>query len=316
MKYFKSLSPHDNSVLGKVAITPEYEVREKVAMARKALPEWRAMGVEGRVLTLKRFVDVFKMRAEEFATLASKEMGMPLRDSKADVDDAIGYFTWYLDNAQKYLSPEVTFENGQEVHTLHRESYGVAGVIAPWNFPASNFVWSCGQNLIAGNTVVFKHSEEVPLCGQLIEKMCIEAGLPPGVFNEVYGRGPVGTLLSRTDVDLLCFTGSTEVGHSLYRTAAAGMKRIVMELGGSAPGIVFDDADASEAVATIHNARFSNAGQMCDALKRLIVHEAVYDPLIEKLTSRLGMVHLGDPNNPQCDMGPLVAKRQVGSMLA
>jgi len=311
MRRFRSISPHDNSILGQVEISTTDEVQAKVAAARAALPAWRARGVSGRVELIKRFVNIFEQRANEFAELASKEMGMPLEASKSDVADAMQFLSWYAHNAEKYLSPEVTFENEKEVHTVYREPYGVAAVIVPWNYPASNFVWGCGQNLLAGNTVVFKHSEEVPLCGKLIEEMMVAAGIPDDVFSEVYGRGPVGALLSRQDVDLICFTGSTDTGLSLYRTAAQSMKKICMELGGSAPGIVFEDADLNEATSAIYAARFSNAGQMCDALKRLLVHESVWDPMVEKLVAKLEHIQVGNPLSAQFQMGPLVAKRQV-----
>lgn len=286
-------------------------MNEKVAAARYAALSWKELGVARRVQLLRRFVEIFALRKEEFAQLTSKEMGMPIAESRADVQGALAYFSWYLDNAEKYLSPTVSLEGEGEVHTVYHEPYGVAAVIVPWNFPASNFVWGCGQNLIAGNTVVFKISEEVPLCGQMIEKMMQEAAVPAGVFNEVYGRGPVGALLSRQGVDLICFTGSTLTGASLYRSAAAGMHRVVMELGGSAPGIVCEDADLSVAIPSIYSARFDNAGQACDALKRLLVHESVWDPVVEMLVGRLEMVRLGDPLSEGTTMGPLVSKQQV-----
>lgn len=314
MRRFRSLNPHDNATLGDVKITTEEEVRAKVAAARAAQPGWHALGISGRIAALKNFTRIFSQRADEFAALATKEMGMPIEASKADVGDAIRFFEWYLNNAEKYLSPEVTFENEKEIHTTFHEPHGVAGVIVPWNYPASNFVWGCGQNLIAGNTVVFKHSEEVPLCGKLIEELMIAAGIPDDVFSEIYGRGPVGSLLSRLDIDLICFTGSTDVGLSLYRTAAQHMKRIVMELGGSAPGIIFEDADLAEAVPHVFDARFSNAGQMCDALKRLLVHESVWDEVVERLTAKIGMIQIGNPLVAQNHMGPLAAKRQVDTI--
>lgn len=260
---------------------------------------------------MQRFHDVFSIHKEEFAHLSSKEMGAPIAETRASTESALGYLRRYLDIAPKALAPEITYENGQEVHTVYREPYGVAAVIVPWNFPASNFVWGACQALIAGNTVVFKSSEEVPLTCQMLERFMREAGMPEGVFSAVYGRGPIGALLARQQVDLISFTGSTEVGKSLYRTAAANMTKIVMELGGSAPGIVFEDADLDVAAESIYNARFYNAGQMCDALKRLIVHENIWDPLVEKLVGRLGMVQLGDPTLPQFQMGPLVSKSQV-----
>lgn len=309
------MSPHHFSILGDVAISTGDEVRAKVAAARAALPAWREVGVEGRVQALKRFVQVMSAKAEAFATLATREMGMTLVESKADVQDSLKYLESYLDTAPKYLALEVTYESVTEVHTVYREPWGVASVIVPWNYPASNFVWGCGQSLVAGNTVVFKSSEEVPLCGKMIEQMMQEAGMPEGVFNAVYGRGPVGALLARQEVDLICFTGSTLVGESLYRVAAAGMKKIVMELGGSAPGIVCEDADIPAAVAHIYAARFYNAGQSCDALKRLLVHESVWDNLTQTLRGRLETsVRLGDPMLATTTMGPLASRQQLETL--
>lgn len=311
MKRFKSISPIDSAVLGIVNISSESEVSEKVARARSALPAWRALSVESRTAHLRQFATVTSTHVEEFASLITREMGKPLTESRAEIESSLGYIHKYCDIASKALAPEVTYENGAESHVVHREPYGVAAVITPWNYPFSNFVWGAVQALIAGNTVVYKASEEVPMTTQMIERMMLAAGMPKDVFSAVYGRGQVGALLSRQHVDLICFTGSSEVGKTLYRTAAANMTKIVMELGGSAPGIVFEDADLDQAIASIFNARFSNAGQMCDALKRLIVHENIWDPLVERLVGRLGMAQLGDPTQPQYQIGPLVSSKQV-----
>ena len=305
------MSPHDGLILGDAVISTQEEVSAKVAAARAATSAWQAQGLAGRAAHVRQLLQHWARRAEEFAQLASKEMGMPVGQARGDVADAIGYLTWYVDHAQQYLSPQVSFENGEVVHTVYREPYGVAAVIAPWNYPATNFVWGCGQNLVAGNTVVFKHSEEVPLCGKLIDELVQASNFPPGVLTQVYGRGPVGALLARQEVDLICFTGSSAVGESLYRVAAAGMKKIVMELGGSAPGVVFEDADLGAATAAIYDARFSNSGQQCDGLKRLLVHESIWDPMVEKLADKLRMVTLGNPLDERFTLGPLVNKKQV-----
>lgn len=314
MKRFKSMSPHDFSVLGQVAISTSEEVGHTVAAARAAQPAWRALGVAGRVEVLRRFIKNWGDHADEFATLATREMGMPVTDSKADVADACAYLQWYCDNAEKLLAPEVTYENSNEVHTVYKEPYGVAGVIVPWNYPASNFVWGVGQALVAGNTVVYKASEEVPLCSQMLERLMEESGVPKGVFAAVYGKGPVGAVLSRQDVDLLLFTGSNKVGETLYHTAAAGMKKVVMELGGSAPGIMFADADMGAVVAQAYSARFSNAGQMCDGLKRLLVHEDVWDVTLQNMLNKVVMTRIGNPLEPTTTMGPLVSKLQLQTL--
>jgi len=163
--------------------------------------------------------------------------------------------------------------------------------------------------LIVGNTVVFKHSEEVPLTGQLIEKI-VNSVLPEGVFNEVYGDGIVGEILTDQNIDLICFTGSCKVGKVIYQKSAPKMIRVLLELGGSAPGIIRQDADLGSAIEQIFALRFTNCGQACDGLKRLFVHESIFDQVVTMLTERLQRVHIGNPTDPQTEIGPLATKRQ------
>jgi succinate-semialdehyde dehydrogenase/glutarate-semialdehyde dehydrogenase len=208
------------------------------------------------------------------------------------------------------LHPVVTYEDERERHELHRLPRGVAACIVPWNFPFANFVWQCGQNLVAGNTVVFKHSEETPFCGAWIEKI-LTTVLPKGVFNEVYGDAEVGRLLVDADIDFVCFTGSTKAGASIAARAGARLIPTCMELGGSAPGIIFDDADVPAIVSDVYLYRFMNSGQACDGLKRLIVHANKYDEVVAALSDLIQTKKIGDARNESTDLGPLVAKRQL-----
>src|SRR3989344_3595674 len=192
MDKITSTNPSTGEVIGEIEVTSKKEILSKVEKARKALKKWKDLGVKGRVKHLRKVIEGFSKRQDEFANLVSKEMGMPISQSKHDIGGAIEYFEWYLDNAEKYLSPEVVHQGDAAIHTVHYEPVGVVAAITPWNFPASNFVWMCGQNLIVGNTVVFKDSEEVPLCGKLIEEVIAEGDLPEGVFSEVYGKGDIG----------------------------------------------------------------------------------------------------------------------------
>jgi len=227
-----------------------------------------------------------------------------------DMGDGLSYFEWYLKNAEKLLSPDVTFEDKNEIHKVYFEPHGVAAVIQPWNFPFCQWSWAVVPNLIAGNTVVFKHSEECPLSGKLIEDIILSTKLPEGVFNEVYGDGKVGEALLKQDIDLIVFTGSVKVGKKVYSIAAKKFIKVVLELGGSAPGIVFADADVDEAVEHIFAVRFTNGGQACDGLKRLIVHERLFDRVVKKLAEIMKDKKIGDPLDENTDFGPLVAKRQ------
>lgn len=296
--------------VGEVEISSLEEVKNKVAAAHKAKRKWQELGVEGRIAMLKKAVDQFEEDKEQLAQIISKEMGKPIKQAREDLDYGISYFRSYMESAKKYLEPTLTHENDQELHEVHHEPYGVAGVIVPWNYPFTNFVWQCGQNLIAGNTVVFKHSEETPLIGKAIEERLVKH-LPPGVFNEVYGDGSVGQMLIEQDVNLICFTGSSKTGLHINKSAAGRLIHTVMELGGSAPGIIFEDADIEAIMDTLFMKRFSNCGQICDALKRLIVHESRVDEVIAKLTAKLKGVIIGDPADEKTDMGPLVAERQL-----
>lgn len=307
-----STNPAKNyAVLGEVEISTEEEIKNKVRQAQDAKQDWKELGVEGRVDLLKKVAEEIGKRKEEIAILATREIGMPISQSRYDVDGALDYFNWYLDNAEKYLSPEVTFEDAKSIHRVFYEPTGVAAVITPWNFPLSNFVWGAIQNLVVGNTVVFKHSEECPLFGKLMEEIMVKANLPEGVFSEVYGDGKVGDFLVHQGINLISFTGSSKVGKYLYQVGAEKFIKVLLELGGSAPGIVFEDADVDSALETIYSMRYDNCGQACDALKRLIVHESRFDEVTDKLKKLLETKKVGNPEDEDTDFGPLVAKRQL-----
>lgn len=285
-----------------------------MTLARKALLSWKNLGITGRVKYLRKVVDNFTKRQEEFALLTSQEMGMPISQSIHDVAGAIEYLTWYLDNAEKYLSPEVVYEDEEKINTVYYEPVGVVAAITPWNFPASNFVWMVGQNLVVGNTVLFKHSEDVPMCGKLIEKILTASHLPSGVFAEIYGAGDVGDFLVHQDIDMICFTGSTAVGQYLYKVGEEKFCKVFLELGGSAPGVVLEDANIDKVVDTVFANRFDNCGQICDGLKRLIVHESRVDEVIAQLSKRLDSTTMGNSTDKSSDIGPLVSEKQLHSL--
>ena len=309
-----SLNPSNNEVLGEVEVSSVKEINDKIARARKAEGGWRDLGIEGRVKALREVVENFKKRKEELAHLTSSEMGMPISLSRGDVDDSLKYFNWYLDNADKYLSPEVVYEDKKTKHTVYREPIGVSANITPWNFTVSNFVWSVPQSLVSGNVVIYKASEEVPLCGKLIENVVNGSGLPEGVFSEIYGGGEVGKELVNGDIDMICFTGSTKTGKYLYEIAAKKFIKVFLELGGSAPGVVFEDADIESVLETIFANRFLFTGQVCDGLKRLIVHESKFDEIIKKLTEKINKTKVGNATDEKTEIGPLVSMKQLKTL--
>ncbi len=311
----RSVNPSNYRVLGEVDVSTPDEIAGKVRLARAAQREWAALGVANRVKILRKAVAEFSEKKSEFALLETREMGRPIKESLAVFEKTLAFPDWYFDNAEKYLGPETTYESETEIHQVYREPIGVAAVIIPWNYPVRNFIVATFQSLISGNAIVLKHSEEVPLCGKLIEDV-MTRHLPPGVFSEVYGPGDVGRTLVEQDVDLLSFIGSTRTGKLLYEIAGKKFFKAVMEMGGSAPGIVFEDADVDAAVKSICNFRLVNAGQNCVGLKRLIVHESGFEEVLGRLATAFAAKKIGTAEKESTELGPLVAKRQLDLLVS
>ncbi len=301
----------DYDVIGEVDISTDAEIEEKVRLANKAKPLWKELGVKKRIELIKPICEEFRRRKKEFAPLITNEIGKPILQSRGEVDSSLMDFEWFLGNGEKNLEDEITHEDKASLHRIVYEPYGTAAVITPWNFPLAMFVWGAIPNLIAGNVVVFKISEECPLTGKLIDEVMNSKNLPEGVFSEVYGTGDVGQKLAESDVSLIWFTGSTRVGKLLYKIAAEKFIKAILEMGGSSPAIMFEDADVSGVVPELYNERFSNCGQVCDSVKRLIVHESLFDDVVEKLKAEVAKKVIGDPFEEKTQIGSLVAKRQL-----
>jgi succinate-semialdehyde dehydrogenase/glutarate-semialdehyde dehydrogenase len=297
--------------IGSVDVSTEAEIKEKVSAAQKAKQLWKEASLDKRIGHFNKLIEIYESRSKEMAELISTEMGKPISESLEDVEFDIEGIKSKIKLAKKHLSPVVLDETDTQKNVLYYEPHGVVAVIVPWNFPSSNFFISCNQVLLAGNTVVFKHSEETPLVGKLIEEIMEEAGFPEGVFSVVHGDGKVGDFLTDQDIDAIHFTGSTKVGQHLYEKAAKKFIPVILEMGGSSPGVVFADADIS---ATCENAcfeRFNNCGQICCALKRLIVHEDILDKVVSQMKTSVEAMKIGDPLDKDTQIGPLVAKRQL-----
>lgn len=312
-----SLNPSKNyAPIGEVPITSHELIREYVARAREAHSAWKQIGFEGRKIFLEKIYDAFLQNRDRIAALVAQEMGMPIAMCRLiDIEPGLKYFRGYLDKAGQWLAPEVIYEDAHEIHHLFFEPIGVVGISVPWNYPFCNFIWAVMQNLVMGNTVVVKHSEECPLTGKLLEDIINTTDLPRGVFNQIYGDGSdVGEYLMNSAIDLVWFTGSTGVGKHLYQVAAKKFIPVLLELGGSAPGIVCQDADLAKAVESIYIHRFINSGQTCDGLKRLLVHASIFDETVDRLKNLVLTKKVGDASDVSTDIGPLVAERHVVSL--
>lgn len=310
MKKLISTNPAKNyKVIGYVNVSSLSEIRQKAAEAQKAKIFWKELGVSKRSKFLWPIYREFMKRKKELALLITKETGKPFKQCLDDIESDI-YFKWFLENGERCLSDKISFEDEKLVHKIVYEPMGAAAVIVPWNFPYDMFIWGVIPNLIAGNTVVLKHSEECPLTGKFIEHI-MKSNLPKGVFSEVYGNGKIGETLVNQDINLIWFTGSTKVGKHLYEIAAKKFIKPVLEMGGSNPAIIFNDVNLNQIIDKIYRKRFSNCGQTCDALKRLIVHQSIFADVVKKLKDIVESKIVGNPEARKTDIGSLAAKRQL-----
>jgi succinate-semialdehyde dehydrogenase/glutarate-semialdehyde dehydrogenase len=310
-----STNPGDNySLLGEVHVSSDDEIVFAVQKAHAVKLAWKEMGIEKRVEILKGIQEMFAASQGELAQLISREVGKSMRDAQFRVKGFLEEFNWFLAHAEKALQPEITHEDASSIHSIVYEPHGVAAVILPWNHPFGMFVWGVIPNLLAGNTVVFKHSEECPLCGKFIDAILKQSGLPEGVCTQVYGDGETGQFLLEQDINLIWFTGSSATGKKVYELAGKKFVKAILEMGGSNPCIVFEDVDIDQVADKCCKKRLSNCGQACDALKRLIVHSSIFDKIIEALKNRMQAMVLGPTSDFRSDIGCLAAKRQLETL--
>ncbi|MFH1506668.1 MAG: aldehyde dehydrogenase family protein [archaeon] len=313
MKTIISTNPaKDYEKLGEVEFTSFDHIKKKVEAANKAKLAWKEFGINKRIELLKPLIDKLEARKDEIMSLLTKEMGKTVVESMDEFDGEVSFLKDFLKNAPEFLKDEITYEDKNEHHRVIYEPWGVAVSIVPWNFPMENFLLSTIPNLIAGNVVIFKHSEECPLCGKIFEEIMESLDLPEGVFSEVYGDGKVGDFLTDQDINLIYFIGSSKVGNLLAEKAGKKFIKAVMEMGGSNPGVVFEDVELDDDfIKGLAMSRFWIAGQVCVSMKRLIVHESIFDEVVEKLKVFVEKMKVGDPEDESTVMGSLVAKRQL-----
>lgn len=312
MNKLSSFNPATNQLIDEVIISTPDEIVQKVKAAQAAKKQWKALGVQKRLVYLRPLIAIFKKYADELKLLTTLEMGKRIKECQDDFTSDFDYFEAFLNDGPKYIEDEMTVHEGTKINRIVYEPRGVVACIVPWNFPFTNFVWSVIPNLLVGNTVVFKHSEECPLFGKKIEELMKDfANLPEGVFNVVHGGAEVGWQLAQSDINMIWFTGSSATGRKLSNLAGKKHIKAVLEMGGSNPAIVFADADLDTLMPKIYTGRFANCGQICDAIKRVIVHRSIHDEFIRRLRERLVQLQIGDPALEKTEIGPLASMRQL-----
>ncbi|MGO9592768.1 MAG: aldehyde dehydrogenase [Steroidobacteraceae bacterium] len=308
---FDDISPIDGKVIGQVARCEAADIDIAVAAARATFESgvWRRTEPRERKQVLLRFAELIQADVERLALLETLDVGKPILNSiNVDVASAANCIAYYAEFADK-LVDEIAATGPNDLAMIRREPLGVIGAIVPWNYPLIISAWKIGPALLAGNSVVLKPAEQSPLGGIRLAELAVEAGLPPGVLNVVPGFGEEAgkPLALHPDVDMISFTGSTEVGKLMMRYAGeSNLKRVALELGGKSPHVVMADADLEAAAAAIAWGIFYNAGETCHAGSRLIVHERVRTGLIEGIEGVAKTITLGHPFDPATQMGALI----------
>jgi betaine-aldehyde dehydrogenase len=256
---------------------------------------------------LRRLATLVEENAEELARIESRNVGKPISGARGEIGMVGQVFHFYAGAVDKHYGSTIPVAGG--VAATFREPLGVVGLIVPWNFPLNIASWKLGPALACGNTVVLKPAELTPLSALRLAELVLEAGIPEGVVNVLVGKGSVvgQRLIEHPDVAKIGFTGSTEVGRLVMQGAAGTIKRVTLELGGKSANVVFADADLERAAASAPYAVFDNAGQDCCARSRILVERSAYDRFLELLVESAGKVVVGDPEDDDTEMGPLVS---------
>lgn len=320
---FENLNPATGQLLNRVAACSERDVDRAVQSARKAFQSgvWSRMEPRERKRILRRFSDLIEANGAEIALLDSVDAGKPISDCQnIDVPDVVNNIRWYAEAIDKVFG-KVAPTGQDKLGLVVREAVGVIGLVLPWNFPAGTLSWKISPALAAGNSIVVKPAELAPLSTLRIAELAVDAGIPPGVFNVVPGLGHVAgkALGLHPDVDVISFTGSTEVGRHFLRYAAdSNLKKVVLECGGKSPQIVMADAaDRLEAIAdNLAGAAFWNMGQNCTCGSRILVQSSIRDQFIGQLAKAARQWTVGQPGDPESRLGPLIEASALTRVLS
>jgi len=319
-RVFDDVSPIDGRVVAEVARCGSADVDAAVTAARAAFNAgtWRRTDPATRKRTLQRFAQLIRDDIDRLAILETLDVGKPILNSvNVDVTFAADCIAYYAEFADK-IYDEVAPTAPHELALVRREPLGVVAAIVPWNYPLIISAWKLGPALLAGNSVVLKPAEQAPLTAIRLGELGLEAGLPPGVLNVIPGFGEEAgkPLALHPDVDMVSFTGSTEVGKLMLRYAGdSNMKRVALECGGKSPHVVMKDADIEAAAAAIAWGIYYNAGETCHAGSRVLVHESVKDALIAALAQVAATISLGHPLDPATQMGALIDQGHMQRVL-
>jgi aldehyde dehydrogenase (NAD+) len=315
--FFETINPATGEVLAKFPNGTVDDVEKAVDSAEKAFNGWRAMPAPKRGEILSKIARLLRRNKDELGALVTKEMGKIISEGKGDVQEGIDIMDYIAGEGRRLFGETTPSELPEKFCMTTLQPIGVVGLITPWNFPFAIPCWKLAPALIAGNTIVFKPASGSPLCAAKLIEILEESGVPPGVVNFVTGSGSVvgKSIIENKRVKMVSFTGGVPTGFDVYSRASKQLKPVHLELGGKNPQIIMDDANIELAIEGVLFGAFGSSGQRCTATSRLIVHKDVYTEVMEKLKKRTSKLKIGNPIEPDIDMGPVTSGSQEEKVL-
>ena len=314
---FQTRHPGTGHVICDVETADGHLVDAAVASARAAFAAWSAMPVAERGAILRRAAALLRDRNQELAELETLDTGKAIQEtSVVDVISGVEVLEYYAGVTQSLSGSHVDLPP-EAFAIMRREPLGVCAAIGAWNYPIQIALWKSAPALACGNTMVFKPSEMTPLTALKLAEIYTEAGMPDGVFNVVLGSGETGSaLVQHPDVAKISLTGSVATGKRVAALAAESLKKVTLELGGKSPIVVFDDCDMDSAINAALAGNFYSTGQVCSNGTRVFVHDTIFDRFVEEVVERTTRIRVGDPFDPEVQMGPLVSKQQLEKVVS
>jgi succinate-semialdehyde dehydrogenase/glutarate-semialdehyde dehydrogenase len=301
-------NPATGEVLKTYPTITDAELEAAIAAADEAFRTWsKSTTVEERAALIRRVGELHVARRQELAEIIVREMGKPIEQALAEADFAGDIYTYYADNAAEFLKDEpIELMGGEGSAVVRRSSLGVLLGVMPWNFPYYQVARFAGPNVIIGNTILLKHAEQCPESAAAIERIFRDAGAPEGVYTNVYASNEqAAAIIADPRVQGVSVTGSERAGAAVAEQAGKHLKKVVLELGGSDPFILLSTDDLDAAAQNAVDARLDNNGQSCNAAKRFIVIDELYEPFLEKFTAKIAEVEATDPTSSDSALGPL-----------
>ncbi|MBP2280479.1 succinate-semialdehyde dehydrogenase/glutarate-semialdehyde dehydrogenase [Psychrobacter sp. PL19] len=308
MSEYQVTNPATGEVEATYPTANEQDIQQAIKKADDAFQDWRQVPLGERSAILHKIADIYTERQDELADMITTEMGKPVAQGKGELGLVANIYRYYADNAEQLLATdEIKVDQGSA--SVEKFPVGALLGIMPWNFPHYQVARFVAPNFMAGNTIILKHAPQCPKTAEVIVEILKDAGLPDGVYNNIFATNEqAATIIQDSRVQGVSLTGSERAGAAVAKEAGSALKKVVLELGGSDPFIVAADADIEKAVADAITGRFGNTGQACNAAKRLIVVEAVYDKFVQGFTDAVRAMTLSDPLNEDTFIGPMSSK--------